>query len=180
MTESDEGGEDGPRRRGRPTGAKGSFTFRLTSTLRSQIEVAASESGRTLSEEVETRLEQSFWIDEVKAQDRAQQKYEAEHFSPEAYIKRLKINCGGEEGFAFAMALGDHMRLVRKKHGIEPGQDITDLPDAQRLEIAKDFASALPSRFGLWDLAFGDSGQRAFDVLTGSGALKINPPKAEG
>ncbi len=44
----------------RPSRAKGSFTFRLTSALRSQIEASAAEAGRTLSEEVEVRLAQSF------------------------------------------------------------------------------------------------------------------------
>ena len=174
MTESDEGAGDAPRRRGRPPGAKGSFTFRLASTLRAQIEASAAESGRTLSEEVETRLEQSFWADAAKAHE----KEEFERFSADAYLKRIITICGGEQGFDFALALGDHMKLVRLKHRIAPDVDLLTLPEETRLELARDFASALPGRFGLWDLAWGDTGQRSFDVLTGSGRVKINLPKA--
>lgn len=175
MSGSDEISGDAPRRRGRPSGARSTFSFRFSPALRAQVEESAKAANRSLSEEIETRLEQSYWADAIKAQE----KHEAERFSPDAYIRRIKISCGGDEGFDFAMALGDHMRLVRKKHGIDPETDITDLPEEQRLELAKDFASVLRVRFGLWNLEEGDGGNRLFEVLTGSGRLKINPPKAE-
>lgn len=173
MSESEEGTDGAPRRRGRPAGAKGSFTFRIAPALRAQLETSAASAGRTLSEEVESRLEQSVWAEAIKAQE----KEEAERFSPDAYIKRLKIMCGGEEGFDFAMALGDHMKLVRIKNKIDPEADILTLPEDKRYQLAKDFASALPSRFGLWDLEV--EGQNLFDVLVGSGRLKINSPQGD-
>lgn len=166
---------DAPRRRGRPPGKRGTFAFRVTSTLRAQLEAAAAQSGKSISEEIELRLEQSFWTEAIKANE----KDEFERFSPDAYIRRMSIMCGGDEGLNFAMALGDHMKMVRKKHGIKPDVDIADLPEEQRLELAKDFASVLRVRFGLWNLEEGDGGNRLFEVLTGSGRLKINPPKAE-
>lgn len=173
MTEGDEGASDAPRRRGRPSGAKSTFSFRIAPALRAQLEESAAEANRTLSEEVETRLEQSFWAEAAKAHE----KEEFDRFSADAYLKRVVAICGGEQGFDFALMLGDHMKLVRLKHRLAPDVDLMSLPEEQRLELARDFASALPGRFGLWNLAWGDSGQRSFDVLTGSGRVKINSPK---
>ncbi|MFG5121773.1 hypothetical protein [Methylorubrum sp. POS3] len=56
---------------------------------------------------------------------------------------------------------------------------MTDLPEQQRLEVARDFVSVLRVRFGLWNLDEGEGSNRLFEVLTGSGRLKINPPKAD-
>lgn len=170
MSESDDAPESAPRRRGRPPGAKGSFTFWMAATLRAQLEESAAAAGRTLSEEVQNRLEQSFWAEAIKVQE----KEEIDRFSADAYLKRITSICGGEEGFQFALALGDHMRLVRLKNQIDPDMDIMTLPEEKRLQIAKDFAAVLPARFGLWDLEA--SGQSLFDVLVGSGRLKVNPP----
>lgn len=176
MSEDEQRSDETVRRRGRPAGKRPSLSFRITPALRAQLEEAASKANRSLGEEIETRIEQSFWQDAIKAHE----KEEFDRFSLDAYIKRLKVQCGGEEGFDFAMALGDHMKLVRLKHGVGLDVDLMTLPEEKRRELAADFVSVLPLRFGLWELADGESGQRAFDVLTGSGRVKINPPKAAG
>ncbi len=41
-------------------GKRGTFTFRITSDLRTKLETAAAQSMRPVSEEIELRLEQSF------------------------------------------------------------------------------------------------------------------------
>lgn len=56
---------DEPKRRGRPPVAKedrktGNLTFRTRANLREQLEEAAQQSGRSVSEEIEYRLQQSF------------------------------------------------------------------------------------------------------------------------
>src|SRR4051812_7138361 len=54
-----------PKRRGRPPkyageGKRQNFSFRIRSSVRNQLIGAVAESGRSLSEEIEYRLEQSF------------------------------------------------------------------------------------------------------------------------
>lgn len=52
-----------PRRRGRPrkhTAKRASFHTRIREVLKGRLEAAAAEAGRSLSEEIEHRLEQSF------------------------------------------------------------------------------------------------------------------------
>jgi hypothetical protein len=55
-----------------PAGTAGSnLTFRTRGNLRARLGEAASLSGRSVSEEIEYRLERSFWHDDVlKALDR--------------------------------------------------------------------------------------------------------------
>ncbi|WP_123834626.1 hypothetical protein [Methylobacterium currus] len=77
MTNSDEGAS---RRRGRPAlpaedRKSTNLKFRTRPILRERIEAAAAESGRTVSEEVENRLEKSFEIiDAEKIADAAFEK----------------------------------------------------------------------------------------------------------
>lgn len=47
-------------KRGRPAGKRGTFSFRVTASLRSKLEAAAEASARPVSEEIEHRLERSF------------------------------------------------------------------------------------------------------------------------
>jgi hypothetical protein len=59
-----------PRRRGRPPLSPGapkraSFNTRLREALKGQLETAAEAAGRSLSEEIEFRLEQSFQAEEA-------------------------------------------------------------------------------------------------------------------
>ncbi len=57
-------GEIAKRGPGRPTKNKrGTFKFRVTDTLRTTMEAAAKESNRSVSEEIEHRLERSFAVD---------------------------------------------------------------------------------------------------------------------
>lgn len=48
------------RKRGRPAGKRGTFTFRVTAELRAKLEAAAAAAERPVSEEIEARLERSF------------------------------------------------------------------------------------------------------------------------
>jgi hypothetical protein len=56
-------------RRGRPPKAgvpkRGSFNTRIRDSVKARLEDAAREAGRSLSEEIETRLERSFDIDRM-------------------------------------------------------------------------------------------------------------------
>lgn len=57
--------DDAPKRRGRPPIAQedrkaGNLTFRTRANLREQLEEAAQQSGRSVSEEIEHRLQTSF------------------------------------------------------------------------------------------------------------------------
>lgn len=55
------------KRRGRPsTGKRGTFSFRVTSDLRAKLEAAARAAERPVSEEIELRLERSFWEDGLR------------------------------------------------------------------------------------------------------------------
>ncbi len=55
-----------PRKRGRPAkGKRGTFAFRVTDSLRAKLVAEAAVSHRSVSEEIELRLEQSFFIKEV-------------------------------------------------------------------------------------------------------------------
>ena len=47
-------------RKGRPSGKRGTFTFRVTADLRARLETEAVAAQRPVSEEIEKRLEQSF------------------------------------------------------------------------------------------------------------------------
>jgi hypothetical protein len=58
--------EEIKRRPGRPSkGKRGTFTFRVTGFLRGHLEAAADASGRSVSEEIEHRLEQTYLLDRV-------------------------------------------------------------------------------------------------------------------
>jgi hypothetical protein len=62
-----------PRRgRGRPSkgsaAKRGSFNTRIREALKRQLEAAAAEAGRSLSEEIEYRLEQSFSAESAAAE----------------------------------------------------------------------------------------------------------------
>lgn len=52
--------EVSPRKKGRPAGKRGTFSFRVTAALRGQLETAAAAAARPVSEEIERRLEVSF------------------------------------------------------------------------------------------------------------------------
>ena len=55
-----------PKRRGRrPTGKRGTFSFRVTERLRGRLEQRARAEQRPVSEEIELRLEQSFLNEEL-------------------------------------------------------------------------------------------------------------------
>lgn len=58
-------GDQGPKRRGRPAGKRGTFSFRVTADLRSRLEADAERSGRPVSEEIERRLEESYRLPEI-------------------------------------------------------------------------------------------------------------------
>ena len=60
------------RKPGRPTETPGDakrhpLNMRTTKALRDSLEEAAADSGRSLAQEVEYRLERSFLMDDVKA-----------------------------------------------------------------------------------------------------------------
>jgi hypothetical protein len=57
--------DDGRPRRGRPSGKRGTFSFRVTDRLRSRLEQTARAEQRPVSEEIELRLEQSFLNEEL-------------------------------------------------------------------------------------------------------------------
>jgi hypothetical protein len=58
--------EETKRRPGRPSkGKRGTFTFRVTGFLRGHLEAAADASGRSVSEEIEHRLEQTYLLDRI-------------------------------------------------------------------------------------------------------------------
>ncbi len=59
---------DQPKRKGRPPmGKRGTFTFRVTDRLRTMLEEAAAASHRSVSQEIEFRLEQSFSQQDMRA-----------------------------------------------------------------------------------------------------------------
>lgn len=58
MSDADQVGAE--RRKGRPAGKRGTFTFRVTPELRARLEAAAAAVERPVSEEIERRLERSF------------------------------------------------------------------------------------------------------------------------
>ena len=49
---------------GRPTGKRGTFTFRVTAELREKLEASAKQAERPVSEIIENRLEHTYWEDE--------------------------------------------------------------------------------------------------------------------
>ena len=57
--------EAAPRKKGRPAGKRGTFSFRVTAELRAKLEAAAAASERPVSEEIERRLEDTFTAEVV-------------------------------------------------------------------------------------------------------------------
>lgn len=56
------------KRRGRPaTGKRGTFSFRVTASLRAKLEAEAKEHGLPVSEVIERRLDQSYRDGEMEA-----------------------------------------------------------------------------------------------------------------
>jgi hypothetical protein len=49
----------------RPSGKRGTFTFRVTASLRERLEAAAEASQRPVSEVIETMLERAFLMDDL-------------------------------------------------------------------------------------------------------------------
>jgi len=136
-----------PARKGRPPGKRGTFSFRVTATLRTQLEVAAAKSERPVSEEIEYRLEKSFWKDEFDKQD----EFERENYSAVAQLRRLESMCGGRENFEFSWFVGEQLKGIRMKLGIEAGMPINDVPVQDRRRMMEELIAALPLRFGVFD-----------------------------
>lgn len=146
----DQPSEDTPRRRGRPPGKRGTFSFRVTPVLRRQLEAAAAKSGRPISEEIESRLEQSFWADEIKAQEQK----ETDRFSAETYMKRIESMCGGREGLDFAVLIGNLVLRLRMKLKLQSDGNVLALSEEDRRSLMRETANGLPPLFSLWDDAW--------------------------
>ncbi len=155
-----------PKRRGRPPKAEGerkagNLTIRTYGPLRAQLEEAARQSGRSVSAEVEYRLEQSFWALNMK--ERYEKQFE-EHLkgemarnSPSEHLKRIEKMCGGYEGLDFAVLIGNLLRRAKMKLGLPPEGDVLDLPESDRRALMQEVLADLPALFSLWDEASGRS-----------------------
>ena len=109
--------KDEKRKRGRPplkaSGAKrSSFNTRLTPQLKERLVAEAAEVGRSLSEEIETRLERSFQIEEAVEQALRvvnEEKYKA--FGDEARYRVMQF-------------LASNWNLIEQKFGRKASEDI--------------------------------------------------------
>ena len=145
-----EGAQEQPKRRGRPAiGKRGSFTFRVTQSLRTRLEEAARDRHRSVSEEVEHRLEESFRDD--LAQKLASQSVLETSFGSRKVAKVMEM-------------IGVLSRVAQARTGTSADESAATLEVVRRgAELLLALNSALPAEH-LDDAAKADIEQQAREV----------------
>ncbi|MET3695406.1 hypothetical protein [Methylobacterium goesingense] len=147
-----QGGRDDRKRIGRPLknpeqGKRLNVMFRLGEARKDQLMQAAEISGRSMSEEIEKRIEESFVISCIDNY----LEWERENFSAQSELRRLEGMCGGRENFEFSWFIGEKLRGIRMKLGIKADTPINDVPEQDRRRMMEELITALPLRFGVFD-----------------------------
>lgn len=121
--------DDVKKKVGRPSkGKRGTFTFRVSAELREKLEAAATLHKKSVSEEIETRLERSFEAATEAARIQA--------------IRQAGFNIVREHGGKVAVQVSSELLLAEAdgilRSGFFPAEDVTRSP----MEIAIENAVA--------------------------------------
>ena len=131
---------------GRPSKNKrGTFKFRVTDSLRTKMEAAAKSSNRSVSEEIEHRLEQSFTTDFVMTQLLGGGK--------NATLLRLiagRLSGLDQQAFPWHSHAESAQRLVAQIQQAMDSVSRTDTPEDARIELHRlSSSAALSSKAGM-------------------------------